>query len=107
MKRCRTVRLFVTLRNRGNELTYDTLAFHAEHRFRHAAHADVGDKAAPAGKNAPVCGLYVRMCAEGDIDSAVEILGKRRLFACRLRMDVADCDVISAGLLGKQIREKV
>ena len=70
------------------------LTFRADNRIFDAAHAQIADKPASAGKHSFICGLHMGMRSPNSADPAVKASRKGRLLAGCLPMEIAQGEVV-------------
>jgi hypothetical protein len=83
-------RLEAAGRDVAGEAAQRLLLRHADHRIVVAGHADVGDEAGAAGKNARVGGGDMGVGAGDEADAAVDVIAEGLLLARRLGVEVDD-----------------
>ena len=83
------------------EAVNDGIGIGAEDAVDRTAHTEVGDITRTAGKNLLVGGGDVRVCAEKNLNTSIEIATESQLFAGRLGVNVEQSQIIAAVLAFK------
>ena len=78
----------------GRHFLYDAFGLDSKHAEIRSAHADVGDICRSLRQNTFVRRRHMRVRAEKDCHSSVEIMGECLLFGGRFRMEVKDGNII-------------